>query len=255
MNIGSHIPSKKAIEEIEYRKGNTFQIFISSPMMWKSPKPREDVDMLQEYKGNIYVHAPYLLNLASPNNKVRHPSRKLLKETCKVAATFGAKGVVVHGGSVGEGGDIGEGYENWGKALKEVEDTGMRVLVENTAGGKNSVARYMDSIERLWEVIGHLNVGLCLDTCHTWAGGIPTKDAVKGFKKLVKKIDLVHFNVSKDGFESSRDRHENLGKGNIPKEDLEYVINNAKTDLIVETPNGPDAQKKDIAWIKRRLKK
>ena len=45
----------------------------------------------------------------------------------------------------------------------------MRVLVENTAGGKNSVARYMDSIERLWEVIGDLNVGLCLDTCHTWA--------------------------------------------------------------------------------------
>ena len=75
------------------------------------------------------------------------------------------------------------------------------------------------------------------------------------FKKLVKKIDLVHFNDSKDGFESSRDRHENLGKGNIPKEDLEYVINNAKTDLIVETPNGPDAQKKDIAWIKRRIKK
>ena len=49
--------------------------------------------------------------------------------------------------------------------------------------------------------------------------------------------------------------NENLGKGNIPKEDLEYVINNAKTDLIVETPNGRDEQKKDIAWIKRRIKK
>ena len=64
------------------------------------------------------------------------------------------------------------GYENWRKAIEHVEDTGMRVLVESTAGGKNSVARYMDSIERLWEVIGDLNVGLCLDTCHTWAGGI-----------------------------------------------------------------------------------
>ena len=47
------------------------------------------------------------------------------------------------------------GYDNWRKAIEHVEDTGMRVLVENTAGGKNSVARYMDSIERLWEVIGH----------------------------------------------------------------------------------------------------
>ena len=255
MNIGAHIPSKNAIEEIKLRKGDTFQIFISSPQMWKSPKPREDVDVLQEYDGPIYVHAPYLINVATPNNKVRHPSRKLLKDTCKVAASFGAKGVIVHGGSVGEGGDISVGYDNWRKALEHVEDTGMRVLVENTAGGKNSVARYMDSIERLWEVIGHLNVGLCLDTCHTWAGGIPTIDAVKGFKKLVKKIDLIHFNDSKDGFESSRDRHENLGKGKIPKEELEYVIKNAKTDIIVETPNGPDAQKKDIAWIKRRLNK
>ena len=255
MNVGAHIPSKNAIEEIKLRKGDTFQIFISSPQMWKSPKPREDVDVLQEYDGPIYVHAPYLINVATPNNKVRHPSRKLLKDTCKVAASFGAKGVIVHGGSVGEGGDISVGYDNWRKALEHVEDTGMRVLVENTAGCKNSVARYMDSIERLWEVIGHLNVGLCLDTCHTWAGGIPTIDAVKGFKKLVKKIDLIHFNDSKDGFESSRDRHENLGKGKIPKEELEYVIKNAKTDIIVETPNGPDAQKKDIAWIKRRLNK
>ena len=254
MNSGAHIPSKNAIEEIEKRKGDTFQIFISSPQMWKPPKPREDLEALQDYKGAIYVHAPYLINVATPNNKVTHPSRKLLRETCKTAATFGAAAVIVHGGSVGEGGDISVGYENWAKALKEVEGEGVRVLVENTAGGKNSVARYMDSIERLWEVIGGYNVGLCLDTCHTWAGGIPTIDAVKGFKKLVKKIDLVHFNDSKDTFESSRDRHENLGKGNIPKEDLEYVINNVKTDIVVETPNGLEAQKKDIAWIRKRIK-
>mgnify|MGYP001167645432 FL=1 len=255
MKIGAHIPSKNSINEIGLRKGDTFQIFISSPQMWKSPKEREDLEELKDYKGSIYVHAPYLINVATPNNKVRHPSRKLLKDTCKIASTFNAKAVIVHGGSVGEGGDIDIGYENWGKALKEVEDLGVRVLVENTAGGKNSVARYMDSIERLWQVIGGYNVGLCLDTCHTWAGGIPTKEAVKGFKNLVKKIDLVHFNDSKDGFESSRDRHENLGKGNIPEAELEYVIKNVNTDIIVETPGGLDAQKKDIAWIRRRLNK
>ncbi len=255
MNIGAHISSAKAIEENKYVKGNTFQIFISSPQMWRSPKPREDVDVLQDFEGPIYVHAPYLINVATANNKVRHPSRKLLKDTCKVAASFGAKAVIVHGGSVGEGGDIAKGYEYWRKAIQEVENTGMRILIENTAGGKNSIAREMDSIERLWEVVGDLNVGLCLDTCHSWAGGIPTKDAVKGFKKLVKKIDLVHFNDSKDEFNSSRDRHQNLGKGNIPKDELEYVIKNCKTDIIVETPSGLDEQKKDIAWIRRRLKK
>jgi len=65
----------------------------------------------------------------------------------------------------------------------------------------------------------------------------------------------VHFNDSKDTFNSSRDRHQNLGKGNIPKEELEYVLKNCKTDIIVETPGGLDEQKKDVAWVKRRLTK
>ena len=155
MNIGSHIHSKKAIEEIDYRKGNTFQIFISSPMMWKSPKPREDVDILQEYKGNIYVHAPYLLNLPSPNNKVRHPSRKLLKETCKVASTFGAKGVVVHGGSVGEGGDIGEGYENWQHL--DFLNHSIRLQVDENPPAENFLGEMRcDPLEALADLVNHL---------------------------------------------------------------------------------------------------
>jgi deoxyribonuclease-4 len=86
--------------------------------------------------------------LRPQTTKLDTPSRKLLKDTCKVAASFGAKAVIVHGGSVGEGGDIAEGYENWRKAIEHVEDTGMRVLVENTAGGKKLCgSRYMDSIE------------------------------------------------------------------------------------------------------------
>jgi endonuclease IV len=58
MNIGSHIPSKNAVEEIKLRKGDTFQIFVSSPQMWKSPKPREDIDVLQEYKGPYICACP-----------------------------------------------------------------------------------------------------------------------------------------------------------------------------------------------------
>ena len=55
MNIGAHIPSKNAVEEIKLRKGDTFQIFISSPQMWKSPKPREDLEELQDYGGPIFM--------------------------------------------------------------------------------------------------------------------------------------------------------------------------------------------------------
>ncbi len=61
MNIGSHIPSKNAVEEIKLRKGDTFQIFVSSPQMWKSPKPREDIDVLQEYK-RAYICACPIFN-------------------------------------------------------------------------------------------------------------------------------------------------------------------------------------------------
>ena len=80
--------------------------FIATPVAPVTPLPAPPV---------FPLYAPYLINVATPNNKVRHPSRKLLKDTCKVAASFGAKGVIVHGGSVGEGGDIGEGYDNWRK--------------------------------------------------------------------------------------------------------------------------------------------
>ena len=68
MNIGAHIPSKNAIDEISYRKGDTFQIFISSPQMWKSPKPREDAEILQDFNGNIYVHACLLYTSPSPRD-------------------------------------------------------------------------------------------------------------------------------------------------------------------------------------------
>ena len=67
MNIGAHIPSKNAVEEIKLRKGDTFQIFVSSPQMWKSPKPREDIDVLQDYKGPIYVHAPLMCAATPPS--------------------------------------------------------------------------------------------------------------------------------------------------------------------------------------------
>ena len=80
---------------------------------------------------------------------------------------------------------------------------------------------------------------------------------LEGLRKIgdPSKYALRYYNDHIDGFESSRDRHENLGKGNIPKAELEYVIKNCKSDIVVETPGGLEAQKKDIAWIKRRLKK
>ena len=153
--------------------------------MWKSPKPREDVDILQDYDGPIYVHAPYLINVATPNNKFDTQAGNYSKTLAKLQQVLVPKQSLSMEDLV-EKVEILASYENWRKAIEHVEDTGMRVLVENTAGGK-PVARYMDSIERLWEVIGDLSIGLCLDTYTPGLAAFQLKKQSKGLKNSLKK--------------------------------------------------------------------
>ena len=91
------------------------QIFLGDPQSWRKPKPRDDAEELRASGLPIYVHAPYLINLASPNNKIRIPSRKILQQTCDGAAEIGAKAVIVHGGHVTEDDEPGAGFLRWRK--------------------------------------------------------------------------------------------------------------------------------------------
>ncbi|MCL1594122.1 MAG: deoxyribonuclease IV [Actinomycetia bacterium] len=252
MIIGSHVSPGDPIAEAEARGAEAVQIFMSSPQQWKAPLPRDDTEVLKASPIDLYVHSPYLMNLASPNNRVRIPSRKTLAQTVAAAETIGAKGVIVHGGSVGQDEDVSVGFERWRKALDSFEVT-VPVLVENTAGKGNSVMQDLTNYGPLWEAIGGYNVGVCLDTCHTWASGADMEGAVELITAATDRIALVHGNDSRDEAGSNRDRHTNFGSGQIPEDLLIGIIRAANTTVIVETPGEAADQASDIEWIRARL--
>ena len=252
LKIGAHVPAADPIEEAAAREADVVQIFVSNPQAWKKPTPRIDAERLLDATIDIYVHAPYLVNLASPNNRVRIPSRKMLAQTVEASALIGAKGVIVHGGSVGADEDVEVGFERWFKALDSFDVT-VPVLVENTAGKGNTVMQNLDNYGPLWAAIGDFNVGVCLDTCHTWAAGADLETAVERITQYTGGIALVHANDSRDPFGSHRDRHANFGNGEIPENLLVGSIRDANAPVVVETPGGAEDQAVDIGWLRDRL--
>ena len=249
MKVGAHTAPEHPLVEAEARHADLVQIFLSNPQGWKKPAPRTDAEELRASRIPIYVHAPYLINVCADNNRVRIPSRKILQETCDAAAEINAAAVIVHGGHVTGDGPQEDGIDRWRKALDAL-DTHMLVLIENTAGGDKAVARHVEWIGRLWQEIGSYGVGFVLDTCHTWAGGESFDGLVERVLEATGRIDLVHANDSKDPFDSRRDRHQNLGFGEIPKEDLAKVIVEANAPVVVETPGGAEEQSADIEWVR-----
>lgn len=252
MLIGAHVGSKDPIGEAKERNADVVQIFISNPQSYKKPVPRDDADELIASGLPIYVHAPYIMNPVSPNNRIRIPSRKTLAQVVEASEAIGARGVIVHGGHVGDDEDIAVGFERWRKALDTFESP-VPILIENTAGGGHAVVRELDNYGPLWEEIGSYNVGVCLDTCHAWAAGDDLATAVDRITALTGGVDLVHCNDSRDPHDSRRDRHTNLGQGEIPEELIVGVVKAADAPVVVETPSDNDGQKKDIAWLRERL--
>jgi deoxyribonuclease-4 len=108
-------------------------------------------------------------------------------------------------------------------------------------------------IGRLFEEIGGYGVGFVLDTCHLWAGGEPFDEVVPRIIAATGRIDLVQANDSKDPFDSRRDRHQNLGKGLIPPEQMGRIILDAGAPVVVETPGGVEEQAADIEWVRALL--
>ncbi|MFP3915851.1 MAG: deoxyribonuclease IV [Actinomycetota bacterium] len=249
MRVGAHVPGAHPLAEAATRHADVVQIFLSNPQSWKKPRSRADAEDLAGSPIPVYVHAPYLINVCADNNRVRIPSRRILQETCDAASEIGAAGVVVHGGHVTGDGEVALGYDRWHKAIQEI-DTEVPILIENTAGGDKAVARRVDQLRGLWEAIGGEGVGFVLDTCHAWAGGEPLDDLVEQVMTATGRIDLVHLNDSRDPFDSRRDRHANIGRGEIPPELLAGVISAVECPVIVETPGEAEDQAADIAWAR-----
>ena len=255
--IGAHVHEGDPLALATTIGANAVQFFLGDPQDWRAPSfpgGREPEELRATFEAagvTPYIHSPYPMNLASTNNRIRIPSRKILEQQLKAAAAIGAAGLIVHGGHVTIDADPAEGYDNWRKAIERV-DRPLPMLIENTAGGDGAMARSLDNIARLWDAVaegGGDDVGFCLDTCHAYSAGEDLAGIVDRIKAITGRIDLVHCNNSRDELASSRDRHANLESGTIDPAQLIEVVCAAGAAVICETPDAPA----DVRWLRGRL--
>ena len=265
LRIGAHVDQVDPPAEAAVRRADLVQFFLGDPQGWKQPTvayaggaPALRADTAAAGI-EVYVHAPYVLNVATSNNRIRIPSRKLLAQHAALAAEVGAKGLIVHGGHVLKDDDPETGYDNWAKTFERF-DPPLPILVENTAGGGNAIARRLDRVARLWEVLEAradpavlAKIGFCLDTCHAHAGGEELAGVVDRVKAATGRVDLVHANDSRDSFDSGADRHANFGSGSIDGDEILAVVAAAGAPVVVETPGGAEGQGADIAFLRDGL--
>src|SRR5215813_9437033 len=184
VRIGAHEREGDPLGVATATGAEVIQFFLGDPQGWDAPTfPGGDADKLRaalsEAGLDVFIHAPYGINVASANNRIRIPSRKLRNQELVAAGAVGAQGLIVHGGHVTGGVDVREGYDNWRKAVERI-DRPVPLLIENTAGGDHAMARGLGALQRLWDTIGEFSeadgagagvIGFCLDTCHAYASG------------------------------------------------------------------------------------
>src|SRR5262249_33870360 len=255
--IGPHVHDGDPLADATALQANAVQFFLGDPQDWRAPSMpggKEPGQVRAEFEAAgvaAYIHAPYPMNVVSPNNRIRIPSRKILEQQLSAAASIGAAALIVHGGHVTIDADPAEGYESWRKAIERIERP-LPMLIENTAGGEGAMARSLENLARLWDAVaegGGDDVGFCLDTCHAYSAGEDLAGIVDRIKAITGRIDLVHCNNSRDEFGSSRDRHANLESGTIaPAQPIEGV-RAAGAPVICETPDAAA----DVRWLRARL--
>jgi deoxyribonuclease-4 len=255
---GAHAASDDPLAEAAALGSTAVQIMLGDPQSWHAPTlpvpgTPEDLRAAAAAAGvALYVHAAYVINVASTNNRIRIPSRKLLQQTLDLAARCGAQGVIVHGGHVTAQDDPAAGQANWRKCVDGL-DLRLPLYIENTAGGAHAMARTLDRIAALWAILADSPnapyIGCCLDTCHAHAAGLDLATVADDLGAITGRIDLVHANDSRDAAGSGADRHANLGHGRCDPAALAHAIAAAAAPVILETPGGTAEHQADRAWL------
>src|SRR3954470_24859694 len=252
--VGAHVDSADPLTHAAAIGAEAVQFFLGDPQGWKAPPPHPHEAEIKATDLGVYIHAPYLVNVASTNNKIRIPSRKMLAQHAAAAAAIGAKGLIVHGGHVAAKDDPELGVENWRKTFERAPDGGfgLPILIENTAGGENAMARTFDRLGRLWDAVGEFGPGFVLDTCHAWTAGEDLVGIVERVRAITGRVDLVHANSSRDDAGSGADRHANYDTGTIGPELILAACREAGCDVIVETPMEDIGA--DVAYLQKALR-
>src|SRR3954447_16914619 len=249
--VGAHVDSADPLAHAVAIGAEAVQFFLGDPQGWKAPLPHPQEAEIKATPLGVYIHAPYLINVASTNNKIRIPSRKMLAQHAAAAAAIGARGLIVHGGHVTAKDDPELGVENWRKTFERAPEGGfgLPILIENTAGGENARAPSFERLARLWDVVGEFGPGLVLDTCHAWAAGEDLAGIVGRAMAITGRVDLVHANSSRDDAGSGADRHANYDSGTIDPALIVAACRDAGCDVIVETPM--DGIAADVEYLRK----
>lgn len=272
MRVGFHVSIQgsidKAVDRAVELGCNTFQIFTRNPRQWK-PKEltsEETKAFIEKVNSNdvkpVLGHMSYLPNLASPKDDVYAKSVETLTSELERCRRLEIPYLVTHLGShLGAGMQIG--FERIINAIDKafkIAGEGVMLLLENTAGTRNSMGGSFVDIQHIIDRLSYLEqVGICFDTCHAFAAGydLRTQKAVEGtIRKLEKtigfqKLKLIHLNDSVGDLNSRIDRHEHIGLGKIGEEGFRNVLRSrlGRLPLILETPK--DMRRSDVENLRK----
>ena len=274
VHLGTTGGASNAVEVAREIGANTFQIFSSSPRMWRAPKvdPQQAARMKALRAaldvGPLVIHTSYLVNVCSQSDEVREKSVGAFRGEIERALVLGAEYLVLHPGSW-KGLTRDEGLKLAADSIARAIDglpwqgTPFHILIENTAGSEFSLG---GSFEQVAELVERLKVsapvGVCLDTCHTYVAGYDLVTA-DGYAETMKQVaatvgfDAVrvwHCNDAKAARGSKLDRHEQIGKGTIGTEPFRWLLNDerfAHCAFIAETPvEEPGDEERNVSVLK-----
>lgn len=271
MRVGAHLRTpgglRTAVEVAREVGAEAVQLFLSNPRAWAGPR----VDSAKAFGaawredgvGPLFVHAPYLVNIASPNPEFLGRSLELCRRSVIACGAAGAEGFVVHAGAGGPG-ERREALERatavLTATLRETPET-TRLLVELMAGTAGAVASTVAEAAELFAEVDDGRLGLVLDTCHLFATGYAIDrpdgvDALFGELRsagLVDRLALIHLNDAKHPRGSRRDRHEVVGHGAIGLKGFRALLHRPEVrelSLVVETPASGEARRRELERIR-----
>jgi deoxyribonuclease-4 len=264
MFVGAHVSTagglEKAVERGSERGCESIQIFNQSPRMWRPTKyGDEDFAAFKEAMDAskveaVIIHAIYLINCATTDKDLRKKSRDTLTNALRIGDGIGANGVVLHPGST-KGEALGPALKRAGKviaaSLKETDSC--KLLLEQTAGHKGLIGRNFDETAELIELAGGgERLGLCLDSCHMFVQGYDITDedhlaAVldEADEKIgIDRLGAIHVNDAAVPLGSHRDRHANIGKGEMGRKGLAAFLSEPRFEGLPATLETPGPEKK-----------
>lgn len=276
--VGAHVPSAGGLARtaLPYARrigAQAVQIFLSNPRGWAAAtgdvaQDESFAEACAAERIPVFVHAPYLINLGSPQPVTRERSRVALRQALERGAAVGAAGVVLHAGSAVDPSARDSALVQVREALLPLlialdnAPAHLRLLIEPTPGGGALAATVEDLGPYFAALDHHPRLGVCLDTCHVYAAGhdlAAPGGARRVLNLLVKtvgrgRLGLVHANDSRDPLGSHRDRHAAIGVGTIGIEPFAELFVHPATrgvPVIVETPGGEQQHLADVRALQR----